>query len=1075
MIYNITDSQRGDPVRYRLIATLLVSALAVWAQSTASLSGYVTDPSDAVIAGATVVITNAETGAVRRVTTDSQGRYIATPLETGTYRIDVRAPGFQPVERTGVVLNIGAQESLNFKLPVGTAQNSVTVAADATHIETENGQVGYLVSNKEIQNIAVNGRNFLSLATLVPGAASNLPDEPLVGNLGHADIAYNGSPSYQNVWLIDGAFNIDTAKSQMPLMTFPSLEALNEFRVLSNNYSAEYGMSGAAVITMGVKSGTNSWHGSAYEFVRNDDFDGRNAFLTQRQLLKQNDYGFTLGGPIRRDKDFFFYSQEWRTYRQTTAESEHAPTAQELAGDFSNSPLSSGKALKDPTGRGCVNGLQVLPSCFDPNALAIIKAGLFPTPLTNGAGFQNYVTALPNPQNFREEIARIDHRFSDTLMLFGHYIREDYNFVQPTPRFGPGTITTISGYITTPGTNAAIGLTKLFSANMVNELNLAYEGEVIGSVTTGPFQSPPGLNLFSVYPRGNNVVPGVNLAQGYGILDSGPNPWYSMEANYTVNDKMTVVRGAHTFKFGGLYQFGIKNQPIQTGQQGQFSFNGSFTGNSFADFLLGYPNSFSQIRQQLIGRYRFNQVEAFAQDDWKLTSRLTINLGVRYYFLPAAYERDNHMVNFLPSLYDPAQAPQLNSAGNLVPNTGNLNNGLAFPGNGAPHGLYSNSYHEFGPHFGFAWDPWGTGKTAIRGGYSLVFNRVAVGTLFNILTDYPFGTTQVVTNPPYDAGPFGGTVVSAPPAMTVINPNFSAPETQQYSFGIQRQLFGSTILTASYVGTHSSHMPTTTDINQPLPFGAYQFNPALNQSPAPSTNLFRPYTGWGTLSQAVSVGNSDYNSLQVNLEKRMTRNFHFQLGYTYSKALDNFDAAAQNPYNRQADWGLATFDHTQILNINYIYNLPALSHANPFVHRVLGGWEVAGVTTAQSGAPLNITLTGAGHGLATRPNLIAPVTYPKTVGQWFSTASFVAPPPGFYGNAGRDIVRGPGLQTWNVSLYKHFPWRDRLDTEFRAECFNILNHTNFMSVTTALGNGSFGQVTASHDPRIFQFGVRLSF
>jgi hypothetical protein len=242
--------------------------------------------------------------------------------------------------------------------------------------------------------------------------------------------------------------------------------------------------------------------------------------------------------------------------------------------------------------------------------------------------------------------------------------------------------------------------------------------------------------------------------------------------------------------------------------------------------------------------------------------------------------------------------------------------------------------------------------------------------------------------------------------------------------------------------------------------------------------LFRPYQGWGSISTAISDGNSEYNSLQVNFVKAMTRNLHFQVAYTYSKAMDNYDGPAntlQNPYNRRGDWGLTGFDHTQILNINYIYNLPFFAHSGGVAGTLLGGWELAGVTTAQSGAPLNVTLTGAGHGLATRPNLSARVMYPKTVGQWFSTASFTQPAPGFYGNAGRDIVRGPGLQVWNVSLYKHFRYRERLDTEFRAESFNIFNHTNFMTVTTQLGSGSFGQVTASHDPRVLQLGLRLTF
>src|SRR5260370_42322905 len=320
--------------------------------------------------------------------------------------------------------------------------------------------------------------------------------------------------------------------------------------------------------------------------------------------------------------------------------------------------------------------------------------------------------------------------------------------------------------------------------------------------------------------------------------------------------------------------------------------------------MLGYPSSFSEISRQLRGRYRYNQIELFAQDDWKVTSRLTLNLGVRYYILPPGYELDDQMVNFLPSHFDPAQAPQLNNSGNLIFGTGNPRNGLVFPGHGVPCGLYSTSYREFGPRFGFAWNPCGTARTVFRAGYAVGFNRVPVGTLFNILNDYPFGTTSTVSNPPFANTGATGASVSAPPAMTVISPGFSAPATQQYSLGVQRQLISSSILTVSYVGTHSSHMPGYQDINQPLPFGAYNFNPALNQNPAPPTNLYRPYTAWGTINTAVSSGNSEYNSLQVSLEKRMTRDLHFGVSYTYSKALDTYDGAAiaaQKPTNCRAD------------------------------------------------------------------------------------------------------------------------------------------------------------------------------
>ncbi len=1070
-------------------AFIVMQALPLRAQGNSSLAGYVADPSGAVIPGATVTITNSATGIKRTVVTDAQGHYVISGLDVGVYNLSAKANGFKSSVQTGVHIDVAAEASENFKLAVGSSSESVTVQADAAHVQTETGAVSNVISGAQIQNIAVNGRNFVSLATLIPGASSQLPDQPGVGVTGGSAINFNGNRVGGNSWLVDGAQNRDVGNSNS-LDTFPAMEAVNQFRVQTSNYSAEYGTAGSAVITMAIKNGTNAFHGSGYEFLRNDAMDARNAFQTKKTPLKQNDFGWTLGGPIIKNKSFFFFSEEWRRARQGTNINTHTISPQELAGDFSavgEPGAGPGGTLKDPTGRGCVTGTQVSPSCFDPNAVALIKAGIFPAANNIVAGqFNNYNVSPSVPTNWRQEIVRIDHNLTPSLMLMGHWIHDSFDQGQATELWAGQAFPTIHSELIQPGNNAIVKLTQIVNPTLINEVGFDVSENAISIIQGGAFARPSGYSVPEIYPDNpQNRIPVLGFSQGYGGIDTASWPWINNNVVYTWHDTVTQTTGNHTFKYGGLYQYQIKNQQAFGNTQGNFHFDGHATGNALADFLLGQPNSYNEVSTLRMGNYRYEQVEAFVQDDWKVRPNLTLNLGARWFLMPHLYDKYNQLSTWLPTLYNSATAPKFIPnpdptkplSGNLVPGSGDFLDGIVQAGtHGVPRTLTNTYYGTLAPRIGFSWDPWSTGKTVIRGGFGEGFERVQGNDTYNVINNPPFVQSASYTNPPFD-NPAGGAVPPPSPYnLEVFNLDYKLPTTYQYSLGVQHQLPSQTILTVSYVGSHSSHLDRTINQNQATPLGAMSFDPALNDGR--SQNPYRPYLGLGNITTHVADASSVYHSLQVNLEKQMTHNLRFQTAYTWSKAEDNassFGEQPQNVYNRAAEWGLSSFDRTQMLTVNYIYKLPFFANQQSLAGNLLGGWTWAGVTSFQDGQPLSVGLSGGGHGLASRADINGGVTYPKTVAEWFNTAVFSSPAPGMFGDSGRHIVRGPGIDRWDMSLYKNFKVGERVNTELRFEFFNVFNNVIYNNPNTNVGDGNFGRITSSHDPRILQAGFHFSF
>lgn len=956
-----------------------------------------------------------------------------------------------------------------------------------------------VIGQNQISSVAVNGRDYITLAALVPGARSRLPDAPYTGGGGTgggSNIVFNGVRLGANNWMIDGAENLDTG-SNSASESYPAMAAIQEFRVGTSNYSAAYPSAADGVVNVALKSGTNEFHGSAYEFFRNDALDANNFFSNMAGQgvppLKQNDFGFTFGGPIQKNKTFFFYSQEWCRFRQGLTTNLHTPSPLELQGNFSQSPiLGNATSLKTPPGMpaNCITGLQINPSCFNPNAVALLNTGVFPAANVSGNGFNNYVASPVEPINFAQELVRIDHHFSDSLQLFGHYIHEQFYRQLPAAEFGSDTFPTVHSDRHMPDYNFVVNLTKSFSPMLIDQLNfnISYDGIQISP--SGVYQRPSGLNVPELFPvNPENRIPSLFLSQGYGTFDVTDLPWHNFERNYNWQDSLTKVSGHHTFQFGGLYIFSQKDQITGGRSQGDFSFNGAFTGNSLADFLLGYANSYTELSTQLFPKYRYNQVEVFAQDDWKVKPTLTLNLGLRWFFIPHTYTTANLLSNFLPSAWSAAQAPTLNPAGNIscTPGTStcNIMNGLFVAGtDGVPRGLAKNVYDDFAPRVGVAWDPTGHGTTVVRGGFGMAYYRVQGNDTYNITNNPPFAQNVTLdysasnTTPAIDNPAQGTAAPLAPASLLTIDADYPPPLIEQYSLGVQRQLSPSSTLSVAYVGSHGEHLPVSIDENQPLPVSGFDFNPLLNNKPAPPQNLFRPYAGWGSITQEEMAAVSDYNSLQADFERHMSHGLQFGVAYTYSKAMDDASATGnqpQNAYNLRADWGPSAFDSTHILQINYDWRLPFFQGQRGAAGKALGGWEFAGITTVETGLPLNIGLTGAGHGLATRPDVTGAVSAPHQVDQWFTTASFSDPGAGFLGSSARNTVAGPPMTVFNWSLYKHFRISERIDTELRFEFYNIFNQVNFMNVSTNLGAGNFGEVTSAHDPRIIQLGLMLHF
>jgi hypothetical protein len=1111
----------------------------------ATIVGTVYDPAGAVVPNAKITATDVATGDHFDTTSNSSGQYVLPSLNNSTYTVTAEAAGFKTFEAKSIVISVGARARVDITLTIGQTNQTVNVEATAVQVQSDSGEISYVVNTNQVLNIATNGRNMVSLAELMPGVSSDINDfNGVTPNASSFALSFNGQRIGHNVWLVDGGEDYDRG-SGGKFSIMPSQDAVSEFRALTSNYSAEYGMGSGGTLSLQFKSGTRDLHGTLWEFFRNDYLDANNFFSNsagQRPPeLRLNVFGFNIGGPVvfphynhDRNKTFFFYNQEWRRYVQGGSFSQQVPNASIENGVI---PLSQG-VIKVPTAsqlspaelsRFTALGLapgQPFPnntipaSLISPAAKGFLATGAFPTPNTvSQTGIPEFVGGAGVPTTLGEQIVRIDHHFNDKFWLFGHFVAEQSTATSEGAMWSGDGNPPVTTVFSNPSYSAVIHATNSISPNVVNEVAFNYNGNTINIVPGGVYQRTQAFNPPRVYSDTNtlNRLPEMNIS-GAGINNDytvSNWPWTNQAEDYQIREDLSWAKGRHNFKFGFSYMLFTKVQEIFGETQGNFGFNGTYTGNGFADFLLGYAHSYQELAYQDSGHWRDNSYSAYAQDTWRVNNRLTLNYGLRWEGLPHTYEENNRLGNFYQNLYNPANAAILiNGGNNISPNSPGLGtsptqalagipfylNGIGITGvNGIPQAGVQNHWNNWGPRVGFAYQLTSDGKTVVRGGFGTMYERVQGNDEYNMGSNPPFSSTASYTGV-YLSNPnlslLTGTSPTSPIPVSGLTglsfSNYKNPVSYQYSIGVQRELFAGGILSLSYVGNVDRHQNAYVEVNDPYLTNTAARTAIVNGA---NPNLYAPYPGYGSITLSENAENSKYNSFQAEFRVNARKDLTLQIAYTYSKAYDydnggtNLDdlQTVSNPYNLRYDYGPSGLNRDNVFIADYIYTLPFFKNStNPYTKTLLGGWNLTGVIISESGLPSNVTLTGSnssaglGNGATNRPNVNGAITYPGTIGEWFNTSVFSSPAVGAFGNASHNGIVGPGRTNLNTSLFKDFggiKWfnPEGATFELRFETFNTLNHTQFQNPNTSFGGGNFGVITAAYDPRVLQLAAKFIF
>ena len=1130
------------------VAVLL--APLVWAQENATITGAVLDPTGAVIPNVTITLTNVATGQVRETATNGSGIYTFANVGVGHFNLDATSAGFQKFARTDIVVNTDQTLKEDVTLTVGNAAQTVTVQANALQVQSETSELSTLITGQQVTQLATNGRNVTALAALGLGVSNTLPAFSGVAGLTSANgISFNGTRSTHNIYMLDNGELNDRGCGGC-FSSLPSIDALSEFQTLDSNYSPDYGVGSGGTILMVIKSGTQDFHGTVYYFNRNEDYDANNYFTNlagqPRPEFRLNEPGGNIGGPLfiphiyntSRKRTFFFVNEEWRrliqgsspTIQNTILASNFPTAGASLAYSPSGGTVPIVPATSDPAklliyqGDGLTPGQpfpgNIIPAnLIDPNAVLELNAGTFPKP---NYGTSQYISSIPQPTNVREDVVRIDHSINSKLQLMGHLLHESVGVNFFPPLWGDSNYPTVGTAMQNPAWSSVIKLTQTISPTLLNETAFLYSGNKITLTPIagrgGSFVQPSGWTATSFFPLANNEgsrLPEIDL-QGKPLntnWSSSYFPWRNGYEGFQWRDDLSWTKGLHQFKFGFSWLHDYKNQQLQYNTQGTAIFNSSsFSKDSYINFLLGDASTFEQLNY-LYGKHWVNNNYGFYfQDNWHIQPRLTLNLGLRFDGLPHAFERYNQFANFVPADYNTSLGNPVTAAGTLNPATLTPFNGTPFYLNGIrlagvdgfPRGNVQNKYNTWQPRVGFAYDLTGDGKTVIRGGFGMFFERVQGNDVYNAALNPPFAyiptaTNVYFSNPNTSALTGLTTTQTFPSSLTNLEYKYSPPGTADFSFGVQRQLAPSLIGQFQYAGSvgwvqnddRAINTLPLTDPNNPA--NPYDLREGVSNGTL-NANLYRIYPGFSGITQEENETNFNYNSLQIGVRMENRHGLTLQVAYTYSHELDevtNDLNSLSNPFNPRYDYGSGGFDRRNILNMNYIYNIPFFNNSSNLAARtVLGGWQFSGITVWQSGTPAVIHYTGSidtvglGGGTSNRPNLVAPVSYPKKRLAWFNTASFANPvgpwnggPNQGFGNAGKDVVVGPGLVNFNWSLFKTIKFKEGglPSLELRFEYFNVFNHTQFNNIDQNSGDGNFGQVTTAYDPRTLQLGGKFHF
>jgi carboxypeptidase family protein len=1163
------------------VVILGLSTAGLAQQLAATLTGTVTDPSGAVVAGATVVAHNNQTGIdVSTATTTDTGNFNITNLPAGRYTVTVKNAGFQTYVANQVVLNVAGKHTLDVQLKTGKASETVEVVAENTPIQTTTAEQSGTITGDQLRDLALNNRNFEQLVVMQPGVANQLGDEPGFGLSSNTAIAINGARMGANNWTVDGA-DINDSGSNGTLLNTPSVDAIQEFTLERSNYDASFGRSGGGQVVVATKSGTNRLHGTAYEFNRNNYYNA-NTFENRQTIAdtggyvsgpagngtpieRYNDWGFTVGGPIEipkvymptKDRTYFFWSEEWRHSSLPGSTEINVPTAGQLAGVFTAAQITGTNTTPIPVfptgcvttaGTGANETWTISPTCYSQNATAYLNAFMAPNPPNVGTNLLD--ESYTELNNFRQDIIRLDQNVGDKIRLYGRFMQDSVPENFPFGLWGtanyPGA-DPIS--LNAPGRNLVFNATASISPKVVNEVEFADSWGAINAALSGFANSPSFTSQLTgktAYQDPYGRAPNVEFADSqYTGLTNGNGPYFERNIDKNLFDNLSIQHGNHTIRLGATAMWMTKTENATSGEA-TFNFSSAVNGNdAFANFLLGQADSYLQPSKDTIPDLHYVNFEFYVQDDWKVTPRLTVNVGVRYSYFPSPTDANHTLLNFDPLAFSAANAPTIVTSPN-TPNgdfaSGNAAtyaNGLIFPtgttcstaqaiptqvgATCSPYGARVNpsSNNNWGPRLGIAYDPFGNGKWAIRAGYGIFYDRTLNGIWEqNAFDDPPLVQTTTVTNngtsslnlfdnyqppgsviPPAPLGPSGLTTTgSAWPGQA---PIFRVPSYQDYSLSFQHEVMPNTVAELAYVGTKGTHLLGDIDYNQPT-VATRVANPGIG------INAIAPFLGYGGITARDPVFTSNYNSLQATLNRRFSHGLQLGVAYTWSKLLTTnpVDRAlgTQDTYDLKQSYGLSTTNTPQMVAINYVYQEPFFKEQRG-LGWLLGGWEVSGIVTIQSGQSLTITQANDPWALVTQttsnqactisatvtscptypggigigPSSIYPRANqngnphgPKTVNEFFNTAAF-SDAVGQFGTSAPGAVLGPGFQRWDTSLFKNIRFGEWATAQLRLETFNTFNHGSPNSVDVGVDDGSFGQVNGYHIPRNVQLGFKVNF
>jgi hypothetical protein len=1144
--------------------TLFLASSPFLAAQEATLLGTVTDQTGRLVPSVTITIADTQTGAVRTSATNAVGQYVASGLPVVIYDVKAFSPGFAVCESKDVVLNVNDRVRVDFHMKIGVRTQPVLVESTPISVQSESGEQSSLVNGTQISELSTDGRSLYTYIVLAPGASNLMPSfQPPTSTNANPNVSFNGNRPGHNVYLLGGGENYDRGGWGSSII-MPSIDAIAETQTLTSNYSAEYGLSSGGTISSVLKSGTKTLHFSLWEFFRNDALDARNYFNfapSPVAELRYNLFGFNVGGPLtfgelydpNKSKTFFFYNMEWRRLIQAQTLNQTVPPTTFYQGNFSKSGFNLAQlhapavcqvssaiqarfAGASQALSGCTNGAPdpalavpftndaIAVSLLDPNAQALLTAGgkyggIFPAPNVG----DSFIGGNNLPTNVREEIVRIDQNFSNRFMVYGHFVAEQVSQTFGTTAFSPDNTHSIGTSLGNPAYAAVVHTVDIVSPTLVNEIAFNYNGNRIALLPLGLVTAPSDFTFHRYFngPNADDRIPNILLFGNTGALYVPAFiPWRNSANSYQVRDDISWARGRHQLRVGGSWMFFQKVQDWFQNTEGGFVFTGLYTGNDFADYLLGYATNYQESAVQGTGHWNNISLASYFQDNWRATNRLTLNLGLRWDGIPHTYEANRQMSNFYPNLYNAADAAQLSSdyqtilrtspglgtgANPILAGTPLYQNGVGICGtHGLPTGCVNGAWLNFGPRFGFAYGLTRSGKTVLRGGYGIMYERIQGNDVYATAGNAPFSagvnfsnvslsdpTTSILTGVPIPAS----TPVSGIFGME--QEHYAAPRSSQFSLGIQ-QAIQKAVLSITYVGSQNRHQSFNAETNLPPQSLLPGF--VSNSSLAQTYNGAVPYVGYNSVLMARNEGNADYNSIQISFRGTTLNNdLAFQAGYTYSHTNDFFDGQtasggdlynASNPYEGwKYDFGPSAFDIRSNFFTNFVYRIPLFRNSGKRTLRTtLGAWEVSGIVTAISGAPLNIGL--AGYNVASivpnttnRPDISGTMKNPHTLQEWFDTSVFSTPAAGTWGNEPHNGVRGPGRENWNISLFKNFPFNEDRGTnlQFRAEFFNIWNHPQWVGdalnggISTNYGAGNFGAVTSAYDPRTIQLALKFSF